>query len=77
MNEDRDVIKLLGMIRMLNEDAVNNGTFQSEDLELINKKTADLQEQLEFWTNQGNKQRFCYELKNHINWFLKTFSEDE
>ncbi len=77
MNKDNEVVRLLGMIRLLNEDAVNNNTFEAEDLELINKKTTELQEQLEFWTNQGDKKRFCYELKSHIDWFLKTFSGDE
>ena len=74
MNEDRDVVKLLGMIRMLNQDAVNNKTFAAEDLELINEKTSELQDQLEFWTSQGNKERFVYELKSHVRWFLETFS---
>jgi len=77
MNKDNEVVRLLGMIRLLNEDAVNNNTFEAEDLELINKKTTELQEQLEFWTNQGDKKRFRYELKSHIDWFLKTFSGDE
>lgn len=74
--KEEEVVKLLTMIRILNEDAVNNETFKVEDLELINKKTAELQEQLSFWTSKKNRERFIYELKNHVNWFLKTFSDD-
>lgn len=74
--KDKEVVKLLTMIRILNEDALNNETFKVKDLELINNKTTELQEQLSFWTSQRNRERFIYELKNHVNWFLKTFSDD-
>ena len=78
MNDNKEeVVKLLTMIRILNEDAVNNKTFETEDLELINEKTEQLQEQLSFWTSEGNRERFVYELKSHVEWFLKTFSDED
>ena len=40
--KDKEVFKLLTMIRILNEDAVNNETFKVKDLELISNKTTEL-----------------------------------
>lgn len=73
-NNDIRVQQLVQMIKLLNNDAMNNETFNLEDYELIQDKTIELMEQLNFWNSQDNKERFCYELTRYIKWFLKTFS---
>ena len=45
-----------------------------EDLELIQNKLGETIEQLTFWFEQNNEERFFYELKQHLQWMLKEFS---
>jgi hypothetical protein len=35
---------------------------------------SELMEQLAFWAEQDNQQRFGYELNNHIKWLIKNYS---
>ena len=73
---DRRVRTLFKALSCLNKDFVENGSFSLEDHELVQEKTIDLMEQLKFWMKEDNKERFCYELTQHIKWFLRTFSDD-
>ncbi len=59
---------------LLVEDMLENDSFEIEDLELVQKKFGELIDQLEFWAKTDNEDRFYYELKNHVDWMLKTFS---
>ena len=75
MNTNNEKIKnLLQANTMLVEDMLQNDSFEIEDLELVQKQFSDLIDQLEFWLKANNEDRFCYELKNHVNWILNTFS---
>lgn len=75
MDTNNEKIKnLLEANTMLVEDMLQNDSFEIEDLELVQKQFSDLIDQLEFWAKIDNEDRFCYELKNHVNWILNTFS---
>ena len=74
MNNEYKIKNLLNANTMLVEDMLQNNSFQVEDLELVQKKFGELLNQLEFWTKMDNQDRFYYELKNHVDWMLKTFS---
>jgi len=76
LSEQR-VIELVGMIKVLNEDIRNNPTFQLEDHELVQEKMVELIEQLRFWEDRQNDERFCDELASHIKWFLNTFANED
>ena len=66
--------KLVNCSHVLGEDILNNDSFSEEDLIEVRDKIGVLIEQLEFWVEQDNSERFCYELKNHINWMLENYS---
>lgn len=60
--------------KLILEDILSNDSFQVEDLLRISKNMEDLIENLHFWFEQDNSQRFFYELKNYMNWLLDNFS---
>lgn len=77
MNEDQtnEYIKnLINANNLISEDILNNDAFDVEDLELVRDRVASLMEQLNFWIEQDNSERFCYDLKNHIQWMLDNYS---
>ena len=77
MNEDQtnEYIKnLINANNLISEDILNNDAFNVEDLELVRDRVASLMEQLNFWIEQDNSERFCYDLKNHIQWMLDNYS---
>ena len=73
---DIRIKSLFKALSCLNKDFIENDSFDLKDHELLQEKTIDLMEQLKFWMQEGNKERFCYELTHHMKWFLKTFSDD-
>ena len=60
--------------KLILEDILSNDSFQVEDLLRISKNMEDLIENLHFWFEQDNSERFFYELKNYMNWLLDNFS---
>ena len=77
MNEDQtnEYIKnLINANNLISEDILNNDAFDVEDLELVRDRVASLMKQLNFWIEQDNSERFCYDLKNHIQWMLDNYS---
>jgi hypothetical protein len=60
--------------KLILEDILSNDSFQVEDLLRISKNMEDLIENLHFWLEQDNSERFFYELKNYMNWLLDNFS---
>lgn len=73
--EMNDYIKnLIKANNLISEDIINNDAFSEDQLTLLRDKFGELIEQLEFWMDQDNSERFCYELKNHIQWVLKNYS---
>ena len=75
MNQEEEYIKnLINANNLLSEDLLNNDSFTEEDLTEIRDRIGSLVEQLEFWMNEDNSKRFCYELKNHIQWMIKNYS---
>lgn len=74
MVEDQYLKSLVKANSIIVEDMLTNNNFKVEELELVQSKMASMIEQLEFWSLQDNRERFCYELKEHINWMLKNYS---
>ncbi len=66
--------KLVSVNKLIAEDMLKNPAFQVEDLEEVQARMDDLISQLQFWTEQDNKERFIYELKDYINWVLNKYS---
>lgn len=74
MNQEEYIKNLLSVGKMINEDILNNDSFTEEDLMQVRDRVSNLIEQLEFWKDQDNPERFSYELKNHIEWMLENYS---
>jgi|SaaInlV_125m_DNA_1040241.scaffolds.fasta_scaffold52338_4 uncharacterized protein YktB (UPF0637 family) len=59
---------------LIGEDIVNNDSFTTEDLIVVQDRMKTLIDQLIFWTEQDNDKRFYYDLKDHLNWLLENYS---
>jgi uncharacterized protein YktB (UPF0637 family) len=66
--------KLVESNLLIGEDIVNNDSFTTEDLMVVQDRMKTLIDQLIFWTEQDNDERFCYDLKDHLNWLLENYS---
>ncbi len=71
---EQHIKNLISANKVLVEDVLTNDSFSIEEKEKIKDRLEILTEQLWFWTQQDNKERFCYELKDHINWMLRNYS---
>lgn len=65
---------LISANKVLCEEAIKNGSLY--DLELIQGKLDETIEQLSFWFEQDNQERFFYELKQHLQWMIKEFPQN-
>lgn len=74
MNKENYIAKLVNVSKLINEDILSNSSFEIEDLELVQEKMTELINQLQFWHSQDNEERFCYELKQYLNWVIKNYS---
>lgn len=75
MMETEEYIKnLVNASKLMHEDIINNDSFSVEELEVIQGRMTELHENLEFFMNQGDANRFIYELKNHLQWVIKNYS---
>jgi hypothetical protein len=74
MTQAEYIKKLVAVNRVIAKDILENPLFEVEDLERVQARMDDLIDQLQFWTEQDNKERFLYELKDYINWILKEYS---
>ncbi len=74
MDKKAYVKRLAELSKLVGDDIVDNDTFSIEDLEAIRDRMGSLIAQLEFWIEQDNEERFCYELKDYLNWVLKNYA---
>ena len=74
MDQEEYIKNLLSANQLIGEDILNNDNFTEEELTEVRDRISVLIEQLEFWIEQDNPERFCYELKNHIQWMIKNYS---
>lgn len=74
MDQEEYIKNLLSVNKIINEDVLNNDNFTEQDLTEVRDRVGILIEQLEFWVQQDNSERFCYELKNHIQWMIDNYS---
>lgn len=74
MNKEEYIKNLINANNLIGNDILNNDSFTEEDLTQVRDRIGVLIEQLEFWVKQDNTERFCYELKNHIQWMIKNYS---
>jgi hypothetical protein len=72
MDNEEYIKNLVSANKILNESLLDKG-FSEHDLEVARDKLGELIDQLEFWVEQDNSERFCYELKNHIQWMLDNY----
>lgn len=75
MEQEEYIKNLVNANHLLHEDILNNDSFSVEELTLVSERMEILINQLAFWFEQDNSERFLYELKNHIQWMLDTFGE--
>lgn len=61
--------------KILTEDIIENESFSLEDKELLRERLCILIDQLSFWTQQDNLERFAYDLRDQINWIIQNFAE--
>lgn len=66
--------KLVESNLLIGEDIINNDSFTTEDLIAVQDRMKTLIDQLIFWIEQDNDERFCYDLKDHLNWLLENYS---
>lgn len=71
---EQHIENLISANKVLVEDVLTNDSFSLEDKESVREKLGILTQQLSFWTEQNNQDRFCYDLKDQIKWMLKNFS---
>lgn len=74
MNQEEYIKNLINANNLIGDDILNNDSFTEEDLTEVRDRIGVLIEQLEFWVEQDNTERFCYELKNHIQWMVDKYS---
>jgi hypothetical protein len=74
MNQEEYIKNLIHANNLIGNDILNNDSFTEEDLTEVRDRIGVLIEQLEFWIEQDNSERFCYELKNHIQWMIENYS---
>ena len=74
MNQEEYIKSLINANNLIGDDILNNDSFTEEDLTEVRDRVGTLIEQLEFWREQDNPERFCYELKNHIQWMINKYS---
>lgn len=74
MNQKEYIRNLINANNLIGENILNNPSFTEEDLTEIHHRIDALVKQLEFWTERDNSKRFCYELKNHIQWMIENYS---
>ena len=72
MNKKQQIAQLIQVNKSLSEDIINHSSV--EDLEMLQDKMTETIDQLMFWVEQDNDDRFFYELKNHIQWMLDNYS---
>lgn len=74
MDQEEYIKMLLRSNQLIGEDILTNDSFTEQDLMEVRDRVSTLIEQLEFWTEQDNPERFCYELNNHIQWMIDNYS---
>ena len=74
MDLEKYILKLRNANNKIIGDILSNPSFSEEDLIEVRDRVGSLIEQLEFWREQNNFERYCYELKNHIQWMIKNYS---
>ena len=74
-NQEEYIKNLMSVNNLLHEDILNNDSFSEEELVSISERMKTLIDQLNFWVEKDNSQRFIYELKSHIRWMLDTFGK--
>ena len=74
MNHTNYIKNLVEVNKLIAEDILSNPSFNVEELEEIRDKMSSLIEQLEFWAEQDNSNRFMYELKEYLNWIIDNYS---
>ncbi len=75
MMETEEYIKnLINANKLIHEDILNNDSFSADELEIVQSRMVDLHENLEFFMERGDSNRFVYELKNHLQWIIKNYS---
>ena len=64
MNKEQ-IQSIVEVNKLILEDILSNDSFEIEDLERVARHMEDLMENLYFWFEQNNSERFFFELKNH------------
>ena len=72
MNKKQQIAELIELNKSLSEDIINHSSVGG--LEMFKDKMTETIDQLMFWVEQDNDDRFFYELKNHIQWVLDNYS---
>ena len=73
MDKKLYVKRLSELSQLVGKDIIDNESYSIEDLEAIRDRMTSLIVQLEFWIEQDNEERFCYELKDYLNWVLQNY----
>lgn len=74
MDLEKYILNLRNANNKIIGDILSNPSFSEEDLIEVRDRVGALIEQLEFWREQNNFERYCYDLKNHIQWMIKNYS---
>ena len=73
INIDGQIRNLLKASSSLINKAFSSESVTDADKEIITDHLLLLSEQRGFWASRKNKQRFYYDLKDHIRWMLKKY----
>ena len=68
------VKNLVETSRTISNDILTNESFDVEELEKVRTRMDDLIISLNYWIENGNTDRFCYELVSYIEWIMENYS---
>ena len=70
---DGQIRNLLKSSNVLMENFFANKNITKDDRKIFHDQMIIVSDQLLFWTLQENKERFYYDLKDHVRWMLKNY----
>jgi hypothetical protein len=68
---DKDIKSLSAIV----ESDLCSGSFNEEELSIVQEKMTSLLSQSDFWLKRNNAKRFCYDLKKFLSW-LRDYVEE-
>ena len=70
---DGQIQNLIKANKVLLQNALANNSFSEEDKNAIYDRIYIVRQQLRFWEEEDDRERYVYDLKDQIRWMLRNF----